>query len=321
VRFIVLAIMLLVSHAAAAEKLRVARSEATTFAFALLDLGMAEGIFARHGLEIESFDLAGAAKAHQALVAGSVDVELGSGLELLFIARGSPAKGVAVLAGPPAGMGLMVRADGEIGDLAALKGKAIGVSSSGSLTDWLASELARRQGWGADGVTRVALGSQDAQVAGLIAKNIDAFIGGTQTGYRLEESGRGKILATFGKLVPDFITHMIVASDRAIAARPDALRHFLAAWFETVRFMQTHKDETIRVTMPITRLPPGAASGIYDEQLAMFSADGRFETKALAVTEAAVRALGPLDKLPPDDTMIATQFLPPPANMSGKEAQ
>ena len=147
-RFIVLAIMLLVSHAAAAEKLRVARSEATTFAFALLDLGMAEGIFARHGLEIESFDLAGAAKAHQALVAGSVDVELGSGLELLFIAKGSPAKGVAVLAGPPAGMGLMIRADGEIGDLAALKGKAIGVSTAGSLTDWLASELARRQGWG-----------------------------------------------------------------------------------------------------------------------------------------------------------------------------
>ncbi len=311
-RVIVLALLLLVSHAAAAENLRVARAEATTFAFALLDLGMAEGIFARHGLEIESFDLAGAAKAHQALVAGSVDVELGSGLELLFIAKGSPAKGVAVLAGPPAGMGLMTGADGAIGDLAALKGKTIGVSTAGSLTDWLASELSRRQGWGGDGVTRVALGSQDAQVAALVAKNIDAFIGGTQTGYRLEESGRGKMLATFGAVVPDFITHMIVASDSIIAARPDALRDFLAAWFETVRFMRTHKDETIRVTMPITRIPPDTASRIYDEQLAMFSVDGRFEPKALAVTEAAVRALGPLDKLPPDDAMIVPQFLPPP---------
>ena len=94
-----------------------------------------------------------------------------------------------------------------------------------------------------------------------MAKNIDGFIGGTQTGYRLEESGRGKMLASFGKVVPDFIAHMIVASDRIIAARPDALRKFLAAWFETVRFMRTHKDETIRVTMPITRLPARHGGG------------------------------------------------------------
>ena len=53
----------------------------------------------------------------------------------------------------------------------------------------------------------------------------------------------------------------------------------------------------------------------------MFSLDGRFEPKALATTEAAVRALGPLDHLPPDDAMIATQFLPPPGNMGGTEAQ
>jgi NitT/TauT family transport system substrate-binding protein len=39
-----------------------------------------------------------------------------------------------------------------------LKGARIGVSSPGSLTDWLARELARSKGWGANGVTSVAVG-------------------------------------------------------------------------------------------------------------------------------------------------------------------
>jgi NitT/TauT family transport system substrate-binding protein len=309
---LLLAVLLLASGtASAAEKLRVAKPEATTFAFALLDVGIAQGIFARHGLEIESVDLAGASKAHQALIAGSVDVELGSGVEILFIAKGSPAKGIAVLAGPPAGMCVTVRGDGALRDKADLKGKLIGVSTAGSLTDWLATELSRSQGWGGDGVTRVALGNQDALIAALVSKNVDAIIGGTQTGYRLEASGRGKVLTTFGKLVPDFITHMILASDSFIASHPDTLRRFLAGWFETVRFVQANKAETIRLTETITRLPSDIASTIYDEQIAMFSTDGRFEPKALAVTEQSVRELGGLTALPPDPALFTEAFLPP----------
>ena len=66
---LILANVLAAHGAGAAEKLRVAKSEATTFAFALLDVGIAEGMFAKHGLEIESLDLAGSGKAHQALEA------------------------------------------------------------------------------------------------------------------------------------------------------------------------------------------------------------------------------------------------------------
>jgi NitT/TauT family transport system substrate-binding protein len=307
-----LAVLLLMPGAAgAAEKLRVAKPEATTFAFALLDVGVAQGIFARHGLEIESVDLAGAAKAHQALVAGSVDVELGSGVELLFIAKGSPAKGIAVLAGRPAGMCVTVRDDGTIKDKADLKGKMIAISTPASLSDWLATELSRRQGWGSDGLTRVALGNQDALIAALVSKNVDALIGGTQTGYRLEANGRGKVLTTFGPLVPDFITHMILASDSFIASHPDRLRGFLAGWFETVRFVQANKAETIRITKAITRLPADIASTIYDEQITMVSADGLFEPKALAAVEQAVRALGGLTSLPPDSALFTEAFLPP----------
>jgi len=296
--------------AGAAEKLRVAKPEATTFAFAFLELGVGAGIFAKHGFEIETLNLPGAAKAHQSLIAGSAEIELGSGIEFLYIAKGSHAKGVAALAGAPLGMSIIVRDDGEIKTLADLKAKTIGISSAGSLSDWLATELARRQGWGAEGVTRVGLGSQDALSSALVTKNIDALIGGTQTGYRLQEAGRGRVLSTFGPVIPDFITHMIVASDQFIAEHPDELRRFLAGWFETVRFAKANKAEAIRLTMPLTRATPEIAATIYDQQIGMFSDDGRFEPKALAVIKQAVKELGPLETLPPDDQLFTEAFLP-----------
>jgi NitT/TauT family transport system substrate-binding protein len=204
----------------------------------------------------------------------------------------------------------MVAKDGGIASVADLKGKLIGVSTVGSLSDWLPTEISRRQGWGSDGIRRVALGSQDGLTGALLSHNVDGIIGGTQTGYRLEQAGSGKILTTFGPLIPDFIAHMIVASDTFIASNPAALRRFLAGWFETVRFAKTHKDETVRDTMPLTRLPPDLAARLYDEQIAMFSDDGRFQPKALAVIKEAVKQLGPVDKLPPDDMLYTEAFLP-----------
>jgi len=294
----------------AADKIRVSKSEATTFAFAFLEVGAQEGIYAKHGLEVETLNLGGAAKAHQALLAGSADIELGSGLELMFVAKGSPTKGVAVLAGPPLGFAIMVAKDGSVHSVADLKGKLIGVSTVGSLSDWLPTEISRRQGWGSEGIRRVALGSQDGLTGALLSHNVDGIIGGTQTGYRLEQAGSGRVLTTFGPLIPDFIVHMIVASDAIIAAHPDQLKRFLAGWFETVRFAKTHKDETVRDTMPLTRLPPDLAARLYDEQIAMFSDDGRFQAKALAVTKEAVKQLGELDKLPPDGQLYTEAFLP-----------
>lgn len=307
-----LAALLSAAPAHAADKIRVSKSEATTFAFAFLEVGAQEGIYAKHGIEVETLNLGGAAKAHQALLAGSADIELGSGLELMFVAKGSPTKGVAVLAGPPLGFAIMVAKDGNVHSVADLKGKLIGVSTVGSLSDWPPTEISRRQGWGSEGIKRVALGSQDGLTGALISHNVDGIIGGTQTGYRLEQAGSGRVLTTFGPLIPDFIVHMIVASDTIIAAHPDQLKRFLAGWFETVHFAKTHKDETVRDTMPLTRLPPDLAARLYDEQIAMFSDDGRFQPKALAVTKEAVKQLGDLDKLPPDDHLYTEAFVPGP---------
>src|SRR5262249_59729871 len=75
-----------------------------------------------------------------------------------FRAKGAPAIGVAAMYGPPMNLALVLPFDTSIKTVSDLKGKRIGVTTAGSLTDWLVRELSRQQGWGSDGIPILALG-------------------------------------------------------------------------------------------------------------------------------------------------------------------
>src|SRR5262245_58309673 len=121
--------------ATAAEKIRVGKAVPEAFSFVPLDVGMRLGFFAKHGLEVESIAFAGDARMQQAAAAGSIELLLGSGPAMAFIAKGAPIKGIAAMAGPPLLLAIVVRPDGPKTP-ADLKDKKIGVSTAGSLTYW-----------------------------------------------------------------------------------------------------------------------------------------------------------------------------------------
>src|SRR5437588_3494107 len=132
---------------AAAETLRVGKAVPEAFSFVPLDVGMRQGIFKKHGIEIESSAYSGGGKLQQALTADSVDIGLGSSPEMSGIVKGVPIKAVAAMAGPPLLVALMVRPDGAIKSVDDLKGRRVGVTTANSLTAWLVSELSRQKGW------------------------------------------------------------------------------------------------------------------------------------------------------------------------------
>ena len=141
---------LAVGTASAADKVRVGKSVSQPFAFAPVEIGAAEGIWAKHDLDVETVIFAGDAKLQQGMVANAVDFGLGSGPAMGFLAKGVPAKAVGALANEPLSMGLIVGADSPIQKPQDLKGRKIGVTTNGSLTYWLARELSRQMGWGSE---------------------------------------------------------------------------------------------------------------------------------------------------------------------------
>ena len=100
--------------AISAETLRVAKSVPQAFSFVPLDVGLQNGIFKKNGLDIEASAFGGDAKMQQAMAADSIDVGIGSGPAMAFIAKGAPIKAIAAMAGRPLLLTLVARSDGSI---------------------------------------------------------------------------------------------------------------------------------------------------------------------------------------------------------------
>ena len=296
--------------ARAADHLRVAKPAALGFGFSMLEVGISAGIFKKHDLDIESIVLEGSAKQQQAMAADAIDVDLGAGTDLAFVAKGVPEKAVAALAGPPLNFVVMTGADGRINTVADLKGKRVSASTVGSITYWFATELSRRQGWqGADAITVVPLGNFDAMRAALKTGNIDAISATLEGALLLESQGAGKLLVSFGDFIKPFLTHAAFATTDLMTHNPDALRRFLKAWFETVAWMNAHKEEGLRYSSAATKLPYDIASKAYDAEMPMFFTDGHFDRKAVEVVKKSLLETGALDRMPDDKDLLTEEFL------------
>ena len=125
--------------------------------------------------------------------------------------------------------------------------------------------------------------SSATRIAALKIKSVDAAIVNLAVALNLVQRGEGRILLRFNDLLKDFHAHVIFASDKAIATKPEALRGFLKGWFETVAFMHGNKVETVRIAKDVMGTDEATAGLIYDELMPMFSSTGKFEPQALAV--------------------------------------
>jgi NitT/TauT family transport system substrate-binding protein len=267
------------SHAM--DKLRVGVPNGTAFMFAIVDLGVTTGIFEKRGIDIEKIAFEGGGKLEQAMAAGSVDIAATGSTDLLFTAKGVAEKAVAVFGGPPYSLGIIVRTDNSVRTPADLKGKKIGASTPGSLTEWLAHQFAIHQGWGHDGIISVPVGAMSAEIAALITKQVDGIVGPTEAGVGLEVKGQGKNLVNFGDILPHFVTYMMLASDSAMKNRPSDIRAFIAGWFETIAYMRTHKDASVAVMAKVMHLTPEIVAKIYDLEMPGCTDNGHFDKAAM----------------------------------------
>jgi NitT/TauT family transport system substrate-binding protein len=297
------------AQAQALTKVRIGKPQAATFPFVPVDVGIATGVFKRHGLEVESIDFAGGPKVQQALTANAVDIAIGSGPEMAFILKGVPEIPIAAMADAPYAIVLAVLKDGpkSVGEL---KGKTVSISSAGSLTDWLAQNLSRQQGWGIDGIKLAPLGTTAAQTAALKTRQIDGMIVEANGGYRLEEDGSGRVLVQFGDLMKVFHTYVLYARRAFAEQNPDVVRAFLAAWFETITYMTEHRTETIGIMQRTADVSTFIATRDYDAMIGMFNRTGRFNPEALKVVSRSFVEMGMLASEPDIGALITEKYLP-----------
>ena len=298
--------------AAAAEKLRVGKAVAQVFGYIPLDIGMKSGIFAKHGLEIEETAFVSGSQLAQAITAGAIDITLSGGPDMAFTAKGAPELAVASIATSPVFMGIAVGAQSKARSSDDLKGKKIAVTSQGSLTYWLVDELNRVKGWqGDDRAQPIAVGgAPPTQLAAIRTGQVDGAIGGLQVGFQLEEQKEGRLLVDISDYVKEIELFVTFAHTDLVKQKPEALRRFLAGWYEAVAYMKSHKAESVKLASEVLNWSPDVTERCYDRTIAHFSTNGKFEKPALEKLRASFIDLKVLDASADIAKLYTEEFLP-----------
>lgn len=294
----------------AEETIRVGKAGSEAFSFVPVDIGDRMGIFKKHDLKVDIASFAGDARLQQAMAADAIDLSLASGVGMAFIVKGAPVKAVAAFAGPPLLFALVVPKNSPLKSENDLNGRTIGVSGVGSVTQWLVNQIAIQKGWGLGAIKVVGIGENGARVAAVKSGGVDGGVVDIASALNFEKSGDGRILNRFGDIVKDFHLHVMFATDRIIAAKPEAVRGFIAGWFETIAFMRVNKEKSVEIAADVMGTSKDLAASIYDELMPMMADHGHFNAKALDVL---AKSFVELKTLPtePDMSKLYTEALLP----------
>jgi NitT/TauT family transport system substrate-binding protein len=260
--------------AIAADNLTIGKAAANTSTMLPANVGEKLGVYAKHGLAVAISDFSAGSKLVQAMTAGSVDIGVGAGPLMALTLKGAPIRAICNSAPPVPFIGIAVPWDSPVRAVDQLKGKTIGFSSSGSLTDWLTRELVRTQGWGVPGVKGISLGNDAAGVMAAFRNHeIDADIIATSDIFAWEEKQQARLLIPVSNYVGNIGGGVLFASDDIIAREPGALRSFVGAWLETIDFMRKNKAETVAIESAVSGYSSPVMAKEYELTIEMFSTD------------------------------------------------
>ena len=186
----------------------------------------------------------------------------------------------------------------------------MGVTSAGSLSDWLTRRLSESKGWGPAGIDVTAMGEMRTRLAAMKSGELAGSVNSIQETFNLVENGEGRMLATFGDAVPHFHTHVIFAHRNLLKGNPDLVKRFLHAWFTTTKFMKDNREETVKIIAGAMSLPVSVVDKSYDYELQMLSMDGAFDPKAIDIIRNSLRDLEILDRVPDANELFLPGFAP-----------
>jgi ABC-type nitrate/sulfonate/bicarbonate transport system substrate-binding protein len=223
------------------------------------------GSFRRHGTDVELIYIGTGTKMMQALVGGDISIgQVGGAAPLGARLRGAEVKIIAV-AYNTLSLSLMVQP--EIGSLAELKGKRVGISRFGSNTDFGMRYLLKKHSIPDREITFFQFGEAQAIFAALLSGAIQAGILSYPTTAAAIRKGF-KELVDFSDAGVEFPNSSIAVTERFLRTQPETVRRFVMAYGEGIHRYKTDGAFTKKVMAKYLRLQDQA---ILDETYKLFA--------------------------------------------------
>jgi NitT/TauT family transport system substrate-binding protein len=150
------------------------------------------------------------------------------------------------------GSTVMVRKDLPAQSLRDLRGRTFAIPSKYSNQYLVIRKLMEDQGVGADEIRFVELPPPDMPSA-LAAHAIDAYFVGEPHAAKAELDGSGRVLYHAKDIWPQFISCVLVVTERLIRERPEIVRDLVRGIAESGEWAETHREQAARVAAPYFR--------------------------------------------------------------------
>lgn len=284
--FWILAGLLLLPSIAAAEPVKIALpvlSLESMPIFVAQDLGL----FKKHGVEVDVITSRGGGEAMKAYISSEVNI-VGTGFPEVGLMR---AKGVDVMLyfaqTSRVPFALLGRADENIKSVRDLKGKTIGVTSPGSLTENLTRYFVMQAGLDpSHDVSLVSVGGGAELLGALKSKRADAVMVFEPFVTIAVKQGFANVVVDVDQQLDAFSSAPLSTSKAFLEKSPKEAKSLFDALAEAQQYIRTHKAEVPAIAKK--RFPnanPAILQAALEHMYKVFSPDGKFSQANIKQTE------------------------------------
>ena len=245
------------------------------------------GIFAAEGLDVRPVYVRGGPVVMAALLSGEADYAIMAGVTAVAsIARGAE---VVIVGGHTAYIDQVLVGAKNVTKLADLKGKVVGVTGAGGVTEFATVEALARKGLVRDRDYSVLYaGNSPARVNALESGVIHAGAFSANEKVVMDERGFPLLLET-GKTLPEFPFMVVVTYRQKLKSNPTEVVAFLRALRNAMNVIQTSKDKVIAAA---AKKDPNANVNVLRKSL-----DYTLDSFSIALAKKNIQALVSAAKL------------------------
>ena len=234
-----------------------------------LQIGIARGLFAAEGLEIDTTPTAGGAAGLPALAAGQVQIAFSNIISVILGAKQglgfeAIAGGSATGSAPPDLAGLVTKKGAGLKTGKDFEGKRIAVNTRNNIIWLFAREWVRATGGDPDKVSYLEVPFPQMTDAVRGGRVDAAFVVEPFLSNAIHTENLELVAWPYAAVMKDIPVSVYAATREYIAQNPQVIEKFVRAYNKAVDWSNANKgsDEWIRIVAGYTRLPPEKVKGL-----------------------------------------------------------
>ena len=236
-------IMVAASPAQALDNVKVAAGQRGNWDTSVSEVGQRAGIFKKHGLELEILWTQGGGETQQAVLSGSVEIGVATGIMgvLSAYSKGAPVRIIGAETTGASDLFWYVPANSPIKSLKDTDGKTIAFSTKGSSTDGIVTAFVKQYNLTAK---PTATGGPAPTLTQVMTNQIDVGWSAPPFGMQQLDEGKIRIIAV-GNDAAVFkgqTVRLLITNVQTLQNRRPVIDRFMKAYRETIDFMYSSED-------------------------------------------------------------------------------